>query len=123
MGVKIKIPNHLQNKTKGYKNHSQLTRFQNTNSPVNAINSYLIALFEESKKRNFNFNMEKLGEIKESMKIPVTTGQIKYEFHRLLLKLKKRDQKSYNTLKNKKRIETHPLFFKVPGNIESWEKI
>ena len=65
----------LQNKTRGYKNHSQLLRFKNQKSPVKLINFYLNAIYKESQKRGFNFNPEKIGPVKDDKKIPVTDLQ------------------------------------------------
>ncbi len=113
----------LQNKTKGYKNHPQLIRFKNQSSPVNAINFYLSEIFKESQKRNFKFDIRKIGSIQPVIQIPVSSGQIKYEFDHLLKKLKERDADQYRKLKDQIKIAPHPLFKKVPGAIEKWEKI
>jgi hypothetical protein len=113
----------LQNKTKGYKNHPQLLRFKKQQSPVDAINFYLKEIYEESKNRNFNFDQDKIGPIAHKNVIPVTDGQINYEFEHLLKKLKERDKIRYHLLKNNKDIELNPLFTIVSGKIESWEKV
>ncbi len=111
----------LQNKTRGYKNHPQLIRFKNHPSPIKVINCYLTTIFEESQNRNFKFDASKIGSIKPESQIPVSSGQIKFEINHLLKKLKERDPSKYNTLKNKKKIEIHPLFKEIPGPIEEWE--
>ncbi|MFH2012907.1 MAG: pyrimidine dimer DNA glycosylase/endonuclease V [Pseudomonadota bacterium] len=113
----------LQNKTKGYKNHPQLIRFKNHSSPLNAINIYLREILEESKRRNFKFDSSKIGSIRTVNKISVSSGQIQFEFECLLNKLKERDKIKYNLLKDKKRIETHPLFRNISGEVERWEKM
>lgn len=115
--------NVLQNKTKGYKNHPQLERFKSQHSPISNINSYLKEIYNESQKRNFNFDHSKIGPIYKDKKIPVTSGQIKYEFEHLLKKLEERDQIRYNKLKEVKRIELSPVFKKISGSIENWEKV
>ena len=114
--------NVLQNKTKGYKKHPQLLRFKKQKSPVNAINLYLKEIYEESKKRNFNFDSSKIGAINCKILIPVTDGQINYEIKHLLKKLKERNKVKYHQLNSSKNIELHPLFIMIPGKIESWEK-
>lgn len=113
----------LQNRTNGYKNHPQLIRFKNQPSPVKAINYYLACIYDDSMKRHFKFNVEKIGPIEAIDNIPVLSGQIKFEFEHLLGKLKDRNRVQYNMLKNMKKIEIHPLFKRIPGSIEKWEKI
>jgi hypothetical protein len=112
----------LKNRTKGYKNHPQLMRFKAQKSAVNAINAYLKKVFEESRDRCFKFDSLKIGKVKKTVKIPVSSGQIKFEFNHLLNKLKTRDAGRYKLLKNTKRIGLHPLFRRVSGKIEEWEK-
>lgn len=110
--------------TNGYKNHPQLFRFKNTNSPINYINAYLKEIYNEATNRGYNFDINKIGEIKNDLKkIEITSGQIKYEFEHLLKKLKIRDVEKYNRIKNTKRIESVSLFKIIAGEIEPWEKI
>jgi len=117
----------LEGKTKGYKNHSQLERFKNFKDPILAINSYLFYVLKEAKLRNYKFNEKKLkidGKILYK-KIPVTEGQIKFEFRHLLSKLKRRDKRHYRfLLKLKKggKILTNPIFYQIKGKKEKWEK-
>jgi len=113
----------LKSRVKGYSQHPQLIRFKKQPLPVKAINSYLKEILKESKKRGFNFDTKKAGSTKKACRIPVSYGQIKFEFKHLLKKLKKRDKAQYMLLKNKKKIEPNPLFKKTPGKIEKWEKI
>jgi hypothetical protein len=115
----------LGNKTKGYKNHPQLIRFKNFKNPLLAINSYLFFVYLESKTRGYNFNINKLDIDKLIFQVlPVSKGQINYEFNHLLKKVKQRDRNFYKKLINKKqKILPHPLFYKVKGGIEKWEKV
>lgn len=113
----------LENKTKGYKNHPQLERFKKQDSPIAFINSYLKTIYDESKKRNFNFDKSKIGNQLENKKISVTSGQINYEFKHLLKKLRKRDKVKYNKYKDINKIEVNPLVQRISGDIESWEKL
>ncbi|MBN1621854.1 MAG: hypothetical protein JW871_04605 [Endomicrobiales bacterium] len=113
----------LQDRTRGYKNHPQLIRFRRQSSPLTSINIYLKEILKEAKNRGYSFDIKKTGPtMKRINKIPVTCGQIKFEFTHLLKKLKKRDRASWRLLKSTCRIKTHPLFKKVPGKIEEWEK-
>jgi len=115
--------NVLLGKTKAYKNHPQLLRFKNTDDPKAAIASYLHFVVDEADKRAYNFNREKIIHDKECKAIHVTKGQLEYEFTHLLNKLKIRDPKRYEELKDIKEIKVHPLFSVVDGNIEEWEVI
>jgi len=113
----------LEGKTKGYKNHPQLIRFRETKSPLSAINKYLEQLVKEAKNRGYNFDRRKVERTRSSEKIQVATGQVRYEFEHLLNKLKKRDTKRYEKIKNIKHIQLHSLFRSKRGGIEGWEKV
>lgn len=111
----------LEGKTKGYRNHPQLQRFKNYAEPIVAINSYLYFVFLEAKERGFNFNREKIYDLKILEKvISVTTGQLEFELRHLISKLKKRDPKHLEKLGTE--IEANPIFYVVDGDIEPWEK-
>jgi len=113
----------LQGKTKGYKNHPQLTRFKNTTNPVGSVASYLRYIVNEASNRGYNFNRSKIINKKSHGKIQVTKGQLDYEFRHLLGKLKKRDPELYIRLNTIKKIEHHPMFNEVNGDVEDWERI
>ena len=76
----------LLGNTKGYKNHPQLVRFKNIHNPTGAIASYLRCVIDEADKRGYNFDRSKIIKKSTSFKIPVTIGQVEYEFKHLLLK-------------------------------------
>ena len=102
--------------TKGYKNHPQLIRFKQTNSPIDSIATYLWYIHQESIIRNYKFNANKIFTRKQLISIPVTNGQINYELEHLKKKLIIRDpQKIIN------EIKIHPMFIVVNGEIEPWE--
>jgi hypothetical protein len=113
----------LEGKTKGYKNHPQLNRFKKLKHPVAAINRYLLAVYKEAVKRDYNFDPDKINHNFTSPKIPVTKGQIDYEIDHLLKKLKIRDPERFNKLKKQTTFPVHPLFKRVPGKVEDWEII
>jgi hypothetical protein len=54
--------------------------------------------------------------------IPVTEGQVAYEWQHLLAKLADRSPEQYATLREVTVPEVHPLFQVVPGPIEDWER-
>ncbi|MFH1452482.1 MAG: pyrimidine dimer DNA glycosylase/endonuclease V [Armatimonadota bacterium] len=107
----------LQGKTKGYKNHPQLLRFKAHPYPLKAISAYLIYVHEEAEKRGYNFDKSKIKDTPSKRKIPVTDGQLKYEFKHLCIKLKKCIPARIKTVKQ------HSFFKVIKGGIEKWEKI
>ena len=113
----------LQGKTKGCTKHSQLIRFRNHLFPIKAINQYLLHTFNESFKRGYSFKKNKIGKAPSIVKkIEVNSGQVIYEFNHLKKKLKKRNSDLYIKLVKVKRIDIHPLFKRVLGDVEYWEK-
>jgi len=115
--------NVLLGKTKGYKKHPQLSRFKNTGNPVGAIASYLRSIIDEADRRGYNFNRSKIVNKKMNSKIPVTSGQVEYEFKHLLEKLRERDPELYKHLEMIDKIKVNPIFKKISGTVEEWERI
>ena len=113
----------LNGKTKGYKNHPQLTRFKSNKNSKALINTYLLHIYKESVSRDYKFNRNKIGPKFTKSKLNVTNGQIEYELNHLLSKLRKRDQSKYMELLNIKKPDPHPIFIVVEGSIEPWEII
>ena len=113
----------LQEKTRGYRNHPQLMRFKSTGHPVCAINIYLRAIFDDSQRRGYHFDREKLLENRIDLEIPVTEGQMSYEWRLFKQKIKFRNQKHYSIIESIGFPEAHPLFKIISGRIEPWEKI
>jgi len=85
----------FEGKTKGYKKHPQLERFGNYSNKIQAIDSYLFQVYKESFARNYSFDLSKIKDFNEELKIPISFGQIRYEFNHLQKKLKDRDRKKY----------------------------
>ncbi|MEI7526607.1 MAG: pyrimidine dimer DNA glycosylase/endonuclease V [Mariniphaga sp.] len=113
--------NVLEGKTKGYKNHPQLIRFKNAGNPLQGINQYLSAVYQESLTRGYHFNVTKFNVDFLTQTLTVTQGQIEYEMQHLLRKLKIRDFKKYDASIKQQNIEPHPLFKIIEGKIEEWE--
>ena len=111
----------LEGKTKGYKNHPQLTRFKLVENPLDAINYYLRIIHEESVAREFQFDEKKFRSNAAAKKMKVTAGQMDNEFEHLKKKLAVRDEQKLKELLLVKEIEAHPLFEIIPGGIENWE--
>ena len=115
--------NILRGNTKGYRNHPQLTRFKNTISPVGAVAGYLRHVAAEADDRGYVFDRTKIANENFRGKIAVSGGQLEYEFMHLSGKLKTRAPELYLRLCEVKRIEPHPLFDRVRGEVEEWEVI
>lgn len=114
----------LLKKTRGYRQHPQLRRFKEQADPLHYIDAYLAAVCQEATNRGYLFDQTKIQPLKKKLKdIKVNTGQIKYEFQHLLNKLKIRDRGRYDSLINLRIIKAHPIFKKVKGGVEGWEKI
>jgi len=111
----------LLGETVGYRNHPQLNRFKESGNAVGAIATYLRFVAEEASTRNYRFDREKICNKSYRGKIEVTSGQVQYEFSHLLRKLKVRDKERYNAYAGKSKIEVHPMFVIVKGEIETWE--
>jgi hypothetical protein len=115
----------LQGKTKGYRNHPQLRRFNNHLHPQRAITHYLRGVWEEGYRRGYRFNKAKINAEGSIVikKIPITEGQLRYEMQWLCTKVQRRDQPTYQRLLTVASIECHPSFAVVEGAIEEWEKM
>jgi hypothetical protein len=113
----------LAGETKGYLHHPQLRRFMAHPDPQGAIARYLHDIWNESRIRGYHFDRERVGEVTLIDKIPVTRGQLLFEFDWLSNKLKTRNHEKYHELLSIKEIECHLLFEIMEGEIEEWEKI
>ncbi len=115
----------LEGKTKGYKNHPQLERFKALDDPLIGINTYLNQVYLESLSRDYAFSKDKVNPslIDKNVKIPLNDKQLSYEFELLKTKLKIRDNKSYQKIKDIEIPEHVSIFSIRKGPIENWEKI
>jgi hypothetical protein len=113
----------VQGKTKGWKNHPQLSRFQEHPEPLKAVGFYLKEIFKESKRRDYNYNLLKiLKPVNIVEKIGTNLGQLEYEFNLLQSRLKKRTPLKYIENLKIEKILPHPLFLIRKGPPEPWEK-
>jgi hypothetical protein len=115
--------NVLEGKTKGYKNHPQLTRFQNSGNALACINQYLKVVYEESATRRYHFDSNKFDIQFAPIFLTVTKDQLEYEKNHLIKKLEVRDPERLSILLKESKIDTHPLFRIIEGDVEEWEKI
>jgi len=113
----------LSGGTKKLKHSSQLDRFKKHPKPIAAINTYLLTILEDAVLRGYRFDSSKIQKEQYTRhKIPVSKGQIMYEFNHLLKKLKRRAPKQAKELKQLTSLSTHPLFYIVEGGIADWER-
>jgi hypothetical protein len=77
----------------------------------------------EARNRGYRFAAQGISHAPCSDPIPVTRGQIEYEWRHLLAKLAIRDPARYDRLAAVRRPRAHPLFRVVPGVIEPWERL
>lgn len=107
--------------TQGYQYHPQLTRFRNQQNPSVAIAIYLREVWLEAERRGYRFDGSKIGSISHGVRIPVTSGQLRYELQHLRKKLMSRDLAALQRIATVSDPEPHPLFEITAGDIESWE--
>ena len=112
----------LRGATKGYRKHPQLRRFQSQYAPRSAINAYLASIYAEAELRGYSFDSHKVGPIRSRSHIPVTDGQLAYEWQHLLRKLRARSPDYFHRWRKLRNPEPHPLFSIVPGPVEPWER-
>jgi hypothetical protein len=113
----------LQGTTKGYRNHPQLNRFKEQVDPIEMMDTYLLAVYEEATKRGYKFKREKIGSQICDRKMVVTDGQLRYEFSHLKKKLGKRNRMKYDEIANIRNPEPHPIFHVISGELETWERV
>ena len=115
--------NVLLGNTKGYTNHPQLIRFKNSPDPSLYIDAFLSEIYKEAERRNFSYNKEKIRMIENISPIPVTKGQLEYEYEHLRRKLQKRSPELLVKLPALSDLKPHPLFETIEGVVEDWEII
>ncbi len=114
----------LAGKTKGYRNHPQLNRFKAHPYPRKVIGRYLLRVWEEAHRRRYAFDHTKAkNALKMVPLIPVTRGQLRYEWEHLGKKLRCRDPARFESMKANQKLLPHPSFRVVSGKVEDWEKV
>jgi hypothetical protein len=113
----------LRGETKGYRNHPQLDRFKNHSDPQGLIALYLQSVCDEATNRGYKFDRSKIHPVEGIYTLPVTQGQIEYEWQHLMEKLRVRQPDVHQKWLNVTSPALHPLFTACPGEIEAWEKL
>jgi hypothetical protein len=112
----------LRGETRGYLHHPQLERFREHASPCSAINAYLAAVHDEATARGYHFDQTKVGPVGTIPTIPVTSGQLAYEWCHLQNKLAVRSPAVHAQWSEVTTPACHPLFRCEPGRVASWER-
>ncbi|MSU46320.1 MAG: DNA lyase [Lacunisphaera sp.] len=112
----------LAGKTKGYRHHPQLARFQAQADPQAAIATFLAGLADEARVRGYHFNARKISRRRQRARIAETYGQLLYEWEHLQAKLRVRAPELGRQQRTLKRPQPHPLFRLVPGGVRAWER-
>jgi hypothetical protein len=109
--------------TVGYRHHPQLACFAAQADPLAAIATYLAVIGEEAVSRGYHFSTEKIGPARIDYCIPVTLGQLLYEWDHLRAKLRTRAPIRYDQLVDVGLPDPHPMFRVVAGEVADWEII
>ena len=101
-------------------------RFKFIPNGIGTLGLYLWEIYFEARKRGYDFDERKINKRNSIIKeLTITKGQLEYEMARLQNKLYKRDRDKFwdNQRLINNKIEPHPLFHVVEGEIEEWERI
>lgn len=106
----------------GYSNHPQLQRFRATDDPLGAVGAYLQVIAGEADARGYRFASDKIIRVGDVGRIPLTRGQLDYEWKFLLEKLSLRSPALHQAFAGIESPEPHSLFVVVEGGIAGWER-
>ena len=119
----------LRGLTTGYTRHPQLERFRATDDPVVALAAYLHGVADEADARGYRFDRTRIVDLTPTqqqaaaaLRLPVTKGQLEYEWSHLLAKVEARAPQWAARLERVTEPTAHPVFDVVPGEIEAWER-
>jgi Pyrimidine dimer DNA glycosylase len=112
----------LRGRTRGYRRHPQLDRFRRCASPVGAIAEYLRGVRAEAVRRGYRFDGTRIARGRAGARLPVSRGQLAYEWAHLIQKLGRRDRRWLKSLGAVRRPQAHPLFRVVAGGVAVWER-
>jgi hypothetical protein len=79
-------------------------------------------VYGEATSRGYRFAAEKIARSRAPGYLTVTRGQIDFEWHHLMEKLRARDPVWHAQLASVKTPMPHPLFRVVRGSVAQWEK-
>lgn len=108
---------------RGYSRHPQLERFRAVPEPLAAVSSYLSAIADEAENRGYRFDRERIRRLNADVaQIPVTDGQLAFEWGHLMAKLQRRSPELWEAWRQTGLPEAHPSFHVVPGPVAGWER-
>lgn len=112
----------LAGRTRGYRHHPQLIRFQERADPTGAIYAFLTGLAAEADARGYHFDRSRIQGRPTRVKIKETEGQLLFEWRHLRRKLKVRSPDVLRKWRGVAAPEAHPLFRIGKGKVRPWEK-
>jgi hypothetical protein len=112
----------LAGRTRGYRHHPQLIRFQERTDPIVSISAFLTCLAAEADERGYHFDKGKILRRPTRGRIEETHGQLLFEWRHLRRKLKVRAPADLRKWRAVDVPEAHPLFRIIPGKVRPWEK-
>lgn len=118
----------LRGETTGYTRHPQLERFRAAPDPLTSVAAYLHGIADEADRRGYSFDRARIRLPRPvgTVQLPVTRGQLDYEFDFLRRKVEARDPRwAQATLSgaDPATVVPHPLFHAVPGPVAGWERV
>ena len=112
----------LCGRTKGYRNHPQLSRFRAQPDRPASIAAYLRVVHEEASGRDYRFDASRIAPSGPAGRIDVSNGQIAFEWTHLMKKLADRAPELRDRRGSVGAPCPHPLFRVVEGGVADWER-
>ena len=109
--------------TRGYRHHPQLERFRAAPDEMAAVTTYLWGLVDEADARGYRFDRAKVLRPASGVRLPVTRGQVEYEWQHLRAKVQARDPQWFHRCLESAQPRVHPMFDLVDGPVEPWEVV
>jgi hypothetical protein len=113
----------LKGQTRGYTRHPQLSRFLDTQFPLDSIARYLHLVHHEATVRGYRFDSTKIHDAEHADPIYVTQGQLEYEWAHLKTKLSVRSPAWLSRFDSQLQLKAHTMFIVVDGDIAKWEVV
>ncbi|MDH5657607.1 MAG: hypothetical protein OEZ34_16955 [Spirochaetia bacterium] len=98
----------------------QLDLFKKTSEAEKYINLYIYYIFFEFQNRQSKVNIPFVDEMKKTVKVSVTSGQINFEKQLLLSTYRLQNDNKISGIDLLDKLKPHPMFNVVNGEPESW---
>lgn len=114
----------LAGRTRGYRHHPQLERFQQVDDPLGTLAAYLDEVRAEATRRGYSYDPSRIDDVpRAATTIDATTGQVALEHRHLAAKLARRSPGDAGRLPtDPQQVRLHPLFRLVDGPVAGWER-